>query len=103
MYICSFANICPYHYNVRIDVIVFDSLITYFGKTHCWYTGHFFLTDPSFCEETDAQVPPSFVNQQGIHDGNGQHNFSGPPPAIMPIFENGPPHLRGGPPGILAL
>ena len=46
-------------------------------------------------------MPPSFVNQQGIHDGNGQHNFSGPPPAIMPIFENGPPHLRGGPPGIL--
>ena len=46
-------------------------------------------------------MPPSFVNQQGVHDGNGQHNFSGPPPAIMPMFDNAPPHLRAGPPGIV--
>ena len=55
-----------------------------------------FLTDQTLCEEVAPRLPPPFINQQGISEGNGQHNFNGPPPGIVPIFENGLAHLNAG-------
>lgn len=63
----------------------------------CWTLN---ILDPPFSNETIARMPPPFVNQQGVLDANSQH-FSGPPPGILPIFDNGPPQHRPVPPTII--
>ena len=64
------------------------------------YAGNLLFSDRSFCEDNGIRIPPPFINQPGISEGNGP-NFSGPPPGIIPLFDNGPPHLRAGPAGTL--
>ena len=68
-------------------LILFMYLTNHTSKFLYWALN---ISDSPFPKDTIARMPPPFVNQQGVIDANSQH-FNGPPPGILPIFDNGAP------------